>query len=954
MGHGGGGSKSQTVGYRYYLGMHLVFCAGPVDAIIQMRVSDKVAWQGYRTEGAIQISASDLFGGDSREGGVSGTIDIEFGGPTQIKNDYLQGQLGSNIPAFRGVVSAIFRRVYLGLNPYLKKWSMTFQRLHVRQNGLPQWYDSKVAVPASDTDKNGYLEDFTQGLDIYTLTQGSNKNDFSIVNTPFGLGMKTTSTTGGCFISRNVESTKPKTVSFKFQINSIGNDDAGRIYFLDQNGSTILELDTARASIDDSLRRATVNPPYGGQGIPLSSAQLNTNTWYDCIAEFDWTNATLDIYLELYGTQLGHVQIGLNTSLYIAQLQFVTDTQTSGVGSSTFSNIKVDGTYILADMNPVHIIRECLTDPSWGLGYLESSIDDTNFKAAADTLYNEGFGLSLLWENSQKIEDFIIEIAKHIDGVPRVNRTTGLFELKLIRNDYNKASLISLDESNISKVENVTTPAFGELVNSVTVNYWDGPNNVEASTSQQNIALEAIQGATINTTRAYPGITKKDLAEKVCARDLKALSSPLLSASFYVNPTAMSLNVGDPFLFSWADYSISNKVMRVTNITFPDTETNQIKIECVEDVFDLPTVVQNKSNSVGWTDPNVDPEVATERFVQEAFYYELVERLGQATLDSNLSSNPDLSYMMATAGRKQSAAVNAQLAIDSGSGMQIVGTMDFSPAGVLANELVKDYTQTTVTLSSVTDSDKIETGTWAYLNDELLAVVSYDSQTQTVEVVRALLDTIPQDHGAGSVIYFADLYASSDGVEYVQGDQLQVEILPTTGKGTLNSASAPADTITLQGRAIRPLRPGNLTAGTTKVDDLVNIYAYPVTVSWSSRNRKTQTTKQWVKWDDGDVTPETGTTYEIDIETLDSNLNSNGVVHTITQSTQTFDLTSAMLGAQSSDPFVRINVYSVRDSYKSFMPAQIIIRGSFQAVTNLTEDYLAPVAPTNLSGTATN
>lgn len=40
-----GSSKAQTVGYRYALGAHLALCHGPVDAIREIRVDDRTAWQ---------------------------------------------------------------------------------------------------------------------------------------------------------------------------------------------------------------------------------------------------------------------------------------------------------------------------------------------------------------------------------------------------------------------------------------------------------------------------------------------------------------------------------------------------------------------------------------------------------------------------------------------------------------------------------------------------------------------------------------------------------------------------------------------------------------------------------------------------------------------------------------------------------------------------------------------
>ena len=117
----GGSSKSVTVGYRYYLGMQMVLCHGPIDAVTRIEVDGKTAWSGNATGGTIGVNASELFGGDEREGGVSGSVDIEMGRPTQGRNGYLQARLGSDIPAFRGVVSAVLRQVYVGLNPYLKQ-----------------------------------------------------------------------------------------------------------------------------------------------------------------------------------------------------------------------------------------------------------------------------------------------------------------------------------------------------------------------------------------------------------------------------------------------------------------------------------------------------------------------------------------------------------------------------------------------------------------------------------------------------------------------------------------------------------------------------------------------------------------------------------------------------------------------------------------------------------------
>jgi hypothetical protein len=124
-------------------------------------------------------------------------------------------------------------------------------------------------------------------------------------------------------------------------------------------------------------------------------------------------------------------------------------------------------------MNPAHIIRECLTDKEWGMGYSELDIDDDSFVLAANTLFDEQMGISMLWQRENTIEAFIQDIVRHIDAALYVDRRTGKFVLKLIRDDYSESDLILLGPDEIERIENYKRPAFGDLVNSVTVIYED-------------------------------------------------------------------------------------------------------------------------------------------------------------------------------------------------------------------------------------------------------------------------------------------------------------------------------------------------------------------------------------------------------------------------------------------------------------------------------------------------
>lgn len=125
----GSKKKSQTSGYRYYMGMHLALCH-EADAITEIQVGERVVWSGSTTGGQIFIDAPNIFGGDKREGGVRGAVDVMMGDNTQTPNDYLQARLGAAIPAFRGVVSMVLRRVMIAANnPYAKPWAPRVLRI---------------------------------------------------------------------------------------------------------------------------------------------------------------------------------------------------------------------------------------------------------------------------------------------------------------------------------------------------------------------------------------------------------------------------------------------------------------------------------------------------------------------------------------------------------------------------------------------------------------------------------------------------------------------------------------------------------------------------------------------------------------------------------------------------------------------------------------------------------
>lgn len=100
------GASGQTVGFRYFMGMHMGICRGPINELNEIRVGDRTAWQGTASlNQAIDIDAYDLFGGEGGEGGVKGTFTLMMGASDQVCPDALANLL-DNIIVTNGTVSA--------------------------------------------------------------------------------------------------------------------------------------------------------------------------------------------------------------------------------------------------------------------------------------------------------------------------------------------------------------------------------------------------------------------------------------------------------------------------------------------------------------------------------------------------------------------------------------------------------------------------------------------------------------------------------------------------------------------------------------------------------------------------------------------------------------------------------------------------------------------------------
>jgi len=428
--------------------------------------------------------------------------------------------------------------------------------------------------------------------------------------------------------------------------------------------------------------------------------------------------------------------------------------------------------------------------------------------------------------------------------------------LKLIRLDYVKDDLLLLDESNLEKVANFVRPTFGELVNSVSVSFWDNETSSEGAVTVQDIALVQMQGATINTTFQYPGFTNRILATYVAQRELKNLSTPAITCTLYANRDAFALTLGDAFRFSWADYEVDDVVMRVTSIAYGDGKSNKVRITCTQDIFSLPDRVVFESPPVEWEDPDLAPQNTTNRIVFEAPYMELVYLQGQTTVDTLLATNVEVGFVSAAALRPQDNAPSAAIMIDEGAGWVEEDTLYFCPGAFLDGDI--GYLDDTIPIQNAVDTDDFVAGSWCQIGNEIMLCVALTATEMTVK--RGCLDTVPVPHSDGDVVYLWAAYADIVEKEYVESDALDVRLLTETASSSIEIADAPNNVLTFVGRASRPYPPAQVK---------VNASYYPsaqlssIELTWVHRNRIQQTGGTILGFEDEGVTIESGVTYRV-------------------------------------------------------------------------------------------
>jgi hypothetical protein len=830
----GGKSSSQITGYKYYMSMHMGLCRGPIDTVCHIFVGNKNTWAGLASSGAgFQINLPDLFGGDTGEGGIVGTVDPYFGEATQVLRADAHTQMGANLPEFRGLATLFYQGQVSSNNPYLKSWQIRVRRNLKGWLNDTVWYPEKAIIQIEALRVQFF---YAPNVSDYLVFHGT--NTLTVTYVAAGTG----------------------------------------------NGDTTLGV---------------------GENLGQAAQDL-----------MGWVNA--------HSVQLG-MQATINGDAFISYSQ-TTLLVTGTDGTPTGKQFTIDNSHVrqgapivnggdirtggIFAQNPAHMLYEVNTNTAWARGLPISMIDDESFRSAANRLYNEGFGLCMKWSQSDSLSSFVQTVLDHISGAMFIDRTTGLVTLKLLRKDYDPDTLPQFAVgAGIIEVVDDDSAAQPQAVNQVVVNYHDPVLDVDLQVRAQNLASYKANQSTISQTNDYPGIPTPYLASQVALRDLTQSAVGLKRFQFKMDQSARFFAPGGLFRFSDPTRNITNLVMRIGKINFGSPADPTITVDALQDVFSLPATIFNATPASEWVPPNNTPAVATATAFFEAGYRDLYRYIPQADLATFPTTSGAVAMLAVNPG-----LVSALYGLNSGvhgDTLEIENRSGWCSGGAIQSVL--SATDTSVTIPALSDPRFIpsETPYAMLLDGEWVRVDAFDG-TSVFTIARGCMDTVPTTHAAGTDAYIADFLESTDGAEYVMGEQVDGQCLAITSIGVLDPSLAPVFTVGIVARWFKPYPPGDLKVNGGPYTPAPVVMNADVVLTWAERNRLTQQ-DALIDFTMATVAPEAGTTYNIRIYSNTTLLRSTtAIVGT------TWTYTQAMQGEDAASGVVQFVLESERDGVVSF------------------------------------
>lgn len=501
-----------------------------------------------------------------------------------------------------------------------------------------------------------------------------------------------------------------------------------------------------------------------------------------------------DCIVVFKGTSSGGAYIGNSPSFPEISFDLSRYPNTLGVTGSKH----IIDTY---DANPVCALYEFMTrtDNEFGGGFVESQFNLTNWRAAAEDIYDEGIGCSGIITGDQDVKTVIEDYLKLIDGVINVNMETGLLEIVLARYDYDPDTIPHYTDDDFLEVD-FTRGSWSETTNEVKLSYVDRTENyADRIAAAQDSASAAGNLEVYPQTIDIPFISTPTVANAKAWQELKAISIPLGRLTAKMNREGFELAGASVFKWSSEKYGVDSMIFRVAEASDAGLGEDDIKIKCVQDVFALGETAFDAPGDSDWEEPTTDAEPVVEQAIYEQPYH------------FHLSDNHRIFTVAAPAdGVQQDYDLYTKLSTET-TYIERAVNQDYTPLGTLESNYDSDVFVTDGSLivtpvdgmgdlPAAVTPDEIAAGQGLILiNDEILAYESYtvdlDGNYVFDNVWGGLLDTVLANHTAGDNVWFISESIGLDPTNYAAGVTVNAKLVSNAPGGQVAIGDATALTL---------------------------------------------------------------------------------------------------------------------------------------------------------------
>lgn len=945
-----GKKKKQTQRVtEYYTSLHYGICHGVVERLVSLRVNEKIIGKCARLAGSeIIINQPELFGGLKKEGGLRGRMAWQDGSDTQLA-DYIlankRGKTPETMTGYRGIATAFFSewgRTDLGppsglfvtlLEPLFQFLTGQSIIANLQPPAMPGFYWGANQPIIPPVHFRVTRIDRSWRPDIAAIPGNVDVASYAVC-----IAIDCSSS----MIGSKIVAAKSAAIAL---LNDLKENAEAATFDVRVVGwsASVQQLQFRNCTQEnyDSLI-SFVNALSTSGGTVFSNAVTGLQEFYDGAP----TKCRLFVFLTdgepnstEDATAAGEALAATGADAYAFNLMLENTTETAKMDNTFFDGVPVVGLatapFYLSnlfrttitqqiDMNPAHIIRECLVNTIWGLGLPDTALDTPMFEAAAETLFEERFGLSMMWSQQAEVQTFIGEVLDHIQAAFYVNPMTGKISLKLIRNDYNPDDLEVLDPSNC-RVTSFKRRTPAEVTNEIAVTWTNPASDKEEVVTLQSLgSIVANNGEIVSDNRNYYGVRRADLAAELCARDLSASTAPLATAEVDADRRFSRVVPGDVLKLTDPENGADEVVMRVMKVDYGRPGASTVQISLSEDVFSYAKprlIMPPKSQNVSL------PQLPTPPSSVEFFTLNNYIIANIPDGDTALVEPETQIAFFATTDNLDTfdMEVFAETTLPTGAlSFETLGNFDMTGRIALSADLPAEV-ESTLALPRARLGTQPAVGVFLVIGadgvpedlHEIALITELNSGIYTVS--RGLMDTVPWEWTSGTFVRY--LPGNSNIVNPVPVDggiPADYQFRTRTSLGILPEDFATVAEYTPTDRLYAPTRPAAVTVAGAEFDFIDASALTTIDVTWANRNRITEDSVLLI-WDETSVDPEPGQTVSIKLfndETGDLITVFTG----LTGTSYSFPTT-----ARGTARMLRVAVFSVRDGLESIQGHEILL-----------------------------